>query len=32
MKQGTFPAIEYGCRRKRPKREAFLSIMDGIIP
>ena len=32
MKQGTFTDIEYGCRKKKTKREKFLEIMDEIIP
>ena len=32
MKQETFTDIEYGCRRKKTKREEFLEIMDEIIP
>ena len=32
MKQGTFPDIEYSCRKKKTKREEFLENMDEIIP
>ena len=32
MKQETFTDIEYSCRKKKTKREAFLEIMDEIIP
>ena len=32
MKQETFADIEYGCRKKKTKREEFLEIMDEIIP
>ena len=32
MKQGTFTDIEYGCRKKKTRREEFLEIMDEIIP
>ncbi len=32
MKQVTFTDIEYGCRKKKTKRDEFLEIMDEIIP
>lgn len=32
MKQETFADIEYGCRKKKTKREEFLEIMEEIIP
>lgn len=32
MKQDTFTDIEYGCRKKKTKREEFLENMDEIIP
>ena len=32
MKQETFTDIEYSFRKKKTKREAFLEIMDEIIP
>ncbi len=32
MQQQTFSDIEYGNRRKKTKREQFLSTMDQIIP
>lgn len=31
MKQQTLSDIEYGCRKKKTKREEFLEIMDEII-
>ena len=32
MKQESFSDMEYGCRRRKTKREEFLGIMDEIIP
>ena len=32
MKQETFTDMEYGCRKKKTRREEFLEIMDEIIP
>lgn len=32
MKQESFSDMEYGCRKKKTKREEFLKIMDEIIP
>lgn len=32
MKQESFSDMEYGCRRRKTKREEFLEIMDEIIP
>ena len=32
MKQESFSDMEYGCRKKKTKREEFLEIMDEIIP
>ena len=32
MKQQTMSDMEYGCRKKKTKREVFLEIMDEIIP
>ena len=32
MKQQTLSDMEYGCRKKKTKREEFLDIMDEIIP
>ncbi len=32
MRQETFADIEYGCRKKKTRREEFLEIMDEIIP
>ncbi len=31
MKQQTLSDMEYGCRKKKTKREEFLKIMDEII-
>lgn len=31
MKQQTLSDMEYGCRKKKTKREEFLEIMDEII-
>ena len=32
MKQQTLSDMEYGCRKKKTKREEFLEIMEEIIP
>ena len=32
MKQESLSDIEYGCWKKKSKREGFLEIMDEIIP
>ncbi len=32
MKQETFTDMEYGCRKKKNKREELWEIMDEIIP
>lgn len=32
MKQESLSDIEYGCRKKKTKREEFLELMDEIIP
>lgn len=30
MQQETFTGIENSCRKKKPKREEFLEIMDAV--
>ena len=32
MNQQTLSDMEYGCRKRKTKREEFLEIMDEIIP
>jgi IS5 family transposase len=32
MKQQSFADVEYGNRKRKTKRDAFLEIMDEVIP